>query len=158
MQGEEEEEEQEEEDDDDVEEACGQLLAHVLEQAENFSGVRISVCLPVCLSLRPSVCLSVCMSACLSVCRPVCLCIKCVSGQHGRTTDQLPHHITTCARACVCTSPLTQTDQSPRHHTKNQESPSDCVLAVPASFGEEERRAVIHACNMAGLSVLYVDV
>lgn len=34
------EEEEEEDDEEGVEEAVGQLLGHVLEQAENFSGVR----------------------------------------------------------------------------------------------------------------------
>jgi molecular chaperone DnaK (HSP70) len=50
------------------------------------------------------------------------------------------------------TSTNTTTTTQPRHH--HQESPSDCVLAVPSWFGEEQRRAAIHACNMAGLSVL----
>ena len=39
QQQEEEEEEEEEEDEEGAEEAVGQLLGHVLEQAENFSGV-----------------------------------------------------------------------------------------------------------------------
>lgn len=30
------------------------------------------------------------------------------------------------------------------------------MLAVPSGCSEEQRRAAIHACNMAGLSVLYV--